>query len=432
MLEDDFEEVYLRRLAREEERESAKHHRRLDAEASQSHSIEDAAVAEPDDSSMSDVDVGVDAASENSEQDEKPLHESISGASSKADEIEKSKRTVFLGNVSTKAITSKSAKKALLKHLVSFLDEAGGGLSASAPQVESIRFRSTPFASGGGLPKRASFARKEILDETTPSTNAYVVYSTAQAARKAPAALNGTIVLDRHLRVDSVAHPSATDHRRCVFVGNLAFVDSESDAADGDAKRDSKTRKSKKPAAPADVEEGLWRVFNAHAHASNPAAKGSVESVRVVRDRATRVGKGFAYVQFYDENCVEQALLLDGKKFPPMLPRSLRVTRAKKIKKKSDATAPSTDRRPQRRVLGQGSAQQTMQGRAAQLLGRSRAAQLKTRPPRASEQRLVFEGQRASEHSGAVSLSVKRQRKGKPKNHGTKRAAAYRQSRSAK
>ena len=41
--------------------------------------------------------------------------------------------------------------------------------------------------------------------------------------------------------------------------------------------------------APADVEEGLWREFG---------KAGTVESVRVVRDGKTRVGKGFAYVQF--------------------------------------------------------------------------------------------------------------------------------------
>ncbi|CCF38047.1 nucleolar protein 12, partial [Colletotrichum higginsianum] len=55
------------------------------------------------------------------------------------------------------------------------------------------------------------------MNETTKSANAYVVFSTPAAARKVCAELNGTIVLDRHLRVDSVAHPAPTDHRRCVF-----------------------------------------------------------------------------------------------------------------------------------------------------------------------------------------------------------------------
>ena len=93
------------------------------------------------------------------------------------------------------------------------------------------------------------------------------------------------MVLDRHLRVDSVAHPAKQDHRRCVFVGNLGFVDDESSqqAEAGSGKR-SKRR------APADVEEGLWREFG---------KVGKVENVRVIRDKATRVGKGFAYVQFY-------------------------------------------------------------------------------------------------------------------------------------
>ena len=126
------------------------------------------------------------------------------------------------------------------------------------------------------------------MNATTKSTNAYVVYSTAIAAREAVKQLNGTVVLDRHLRVDGVAHPAATDHRRCVFVGNLGFVDDESAirAAEDQERGEKKARKQK---APADVEEGLWQQFG---------KAGTVESVRVVRDKTTRVGKGFAYVQF--------------------------------------------------------------------------------------------------------------------------------------
>jgi nucleolar protein 12 len=121
------------------------------------------------------------------------------------------------------------------------------------------------------------------MEATTKSTNAYVVYSTAFAAREAAKKLNGTMVLDRHLRVDGVAHPAKTDHRRCVFVGNLGFVDDESMMDQGG---ENERKRSK---IPSDVEEGLWRQFS---------KAGTVESVRVVRDEKTRVGKGFAYVQF--------------------------------------------------------------------------------------------------------------------------------------
>jgi nucleolar protein 12 len=130
------------------------------------------------------------------------------------------------------------------------------------------------------------------MDATTRSTNAYVVYSDPACVRAAVKQLNGTTVLDRHIRVDSVAHPAMVAHRRCVFVGNLGFVDDETvlnTKVSSDGKQT--TEKKKRTKAPMDVEEGLWRVFGEKA--------GKVESVRVVRDAATRVGKGFAYVQFY-------------------------------------------------------------------------------------------------------------------------------------
>ena len=53
---------------------------------------------------------------------------------------------------------------------------------------------------------------------------------------------------------------------------------------------DGETKKKKRNKVPSDIEEGLWRTFS---------KVGKVENVRVVRDPKTRVGKGFAYVQFY-------------------------------------------------------------------------------------------------------------------------------------
>ena len=130
------------------------------------------------------------------------------------------------------------------------------------------------------------------MDATTKCTNAYLVYSTKVAAREAASRLNGTVVLNRHLRVDSVAHPAKTEPRRCVFVGNLGYVDDESQMLAADEAEGKKRKQKKKE--PADVEEGLWREFG---------KCGAVESVRVVRDQKTRVGKGFAYVQFTVGRC---------------------------------------------------------------------------------------------------------------------------------
>lgn len=218
---------------------------------------------------------------EDEEDEEMPTHESLD-KSVKADEADKAARTVFLANVSTEAISSKAAKKTLVKHLSSALDTEASPIQ----KLESIRFRSTAFSTGS-MPKRAAYITKALMDSTSHSTNAYAVFSTTAAARRVCAELNGTEILGRHIRVDNVAHPSPTDHRRCVFVGNLGFVDDETVL---NTNEDGEKETKKRNKVPADVEEGLWRTFSKH---------GKVENVRVVRDPKTRVGKGFAYVQFY-------------------------------------------------------------------------------------------------------------------------------------
>ncbi|KAL8387584.1 hypothetical protein RB595_009809 [Gaeumannomyces hyphopodioides] len=299
------------------------------------------------------------------------VHESLLPTSEKA-ELDKAARTVFLSNISTEAITSKAAKRQLLAHLSSVLKK-----DASPPQsIVSLRFRSVPVATAA-MPKRAAVITQAVMEATTKSANAYVVYSDTAAARVAVASLNGTIVLERHLRVDSVAHPAPVDHKRCVFVGNLGFVDDETvmnTTVDEDGKE--KTEKRKRTKVPMDVEEGLWRTFGKSA--------GKVESVRVVRDQTTRVGKGIAYVQFYDVNSVEFALLLDGKKFPPLLPRALRVTRCKAPHKtlraidratKAKATALANSHAKSTKYVHKATVEErTGAGRVGKLLGRAAAS----------------------------------------------------------
>ncbi|RGP70478.1 nucleolar 12 [Fusarium sporotrichioides] len=415
---DDLEGKYLDKMAAEEEAERAGKRQKNDALTK----TEKKTTADEEDAgNESDI----------------PVHETLA-KDSKASDLDKAARTVFLANVSTEAISSKSAKKTLMAHLSSVLEK-----DATPPQtIESLRFRSVAFA-GGSLPKRAAYITKSLMDSTTKSANAYVVYSTTAAARTAATKLNGTQVLDRHLRVDSVAHPSPTDHRRCVFVGNLGFVDDETvlnTNAEGD------TTEKKKNKTPSDIEEGLWRTFS---------TQGKVENVRVVRDSKTRVGKGFAYVQFYDGNDVEAALLLDGKKFPPMLPRKLRVTRAKDPRK----TALAQERARGKHITTNGASkstkykhkatpeEQSMAGRTSKLLGRSAAVQQrhKKRPSTHGESRetesaptgikgpeqFVFEGRRASARDG-LPKDLKQHKKGKgkgksgrPQNRGAKRAAEW-------
>ncbi|KAK0389535.1 hypothetical protein NLU13_3110 [Sarocladium strictum] len=410
---DDLEDKYMTKLVQEDEPEGK---RRRGSHSSAKNSD----AAEEDDDAI-------------------PVHESLAKGD-ETSELEKASRTVFLANVSSSAITFKSAKKTLLAHLTSIFPD-----DPSSPKVESLRFRSVAF-SEMSMPKRAAFITGSLLTATTQSTNAYAVYSTPAAAKKAAAQLNGTTVLDRHLRVDSVAHPTPTDHRRCVFVGNLGFVDDETVVRKDE---NGETVEKKRNKVPADVEEGLWRTFG---------TQGKVENVRVVRDPKTRVGKGFAYVQFYDANAVEGALLLDGKKFPPMLPRALRVTRAKDPRKTALA-----QERSLAKTLSQATKntkykykptpeEQSMAGRAGKLLGRSAvykqrkggnksgptgANAIHAGPQIKTPEQIVFEGRRVSiKDTMPTDLKGKKKGKGKkppgkPQNRGARRGAEWKKKNQA-
>ncbi|PWW79225.1 RNA-binding domain-containing protein [Tuber magnatum] len=288
------------------------------------------------------------------EREKPPIkHESLTNP--KDVELDKSSRTVFLGNVPSTTISSK---------------------------IISIRFRSVAFSEQ--IPRKAAFITHK-LHEKQQTVNAYVVYSTPAEAREA-LKLNGQVVLDRHIRVDSVAHPSPQDPKRCVFIGNLDFEAQE---------------------------ENLWRHFG---------TCGKVESVRIVRDSKTNVGKGFAYVQFEDPMSVDEALLLDSRKMAN--DRKLRVTRAK-------TTRRNQTRKPDLPISGKRSPKgksvyvpkldpkvKDTVSRAHKLLGRAGAAQLKS-------QSEVFEGLRASANTGS---SIKKggsgKKAGKPRSRA--RAAAWR------
>ena len=320
--EDDLEQAYFKRLQREEDKETEQKRRDRKAEKA----VVDSESAEEDDLEE-DSDHASSSASDTSSISEPsslevPLKHEI--FSKKLNDHDKLSRTVFLGNVSTEAIKSKGAKRILSRHLRSVLKTPAHGKRPG--KFETIRFRSTAYTSGSG-PKKATYAKKELLDATTTSTNAYAVFTTEAAAEHVAKTLNGSVVLGRHLRVDYLAKPTPVDHKRCVFIGNLSFVNEETAPTNGENEDGTKRRPTARE--PADTEEGLWRTFS---------KCGEVESVRVVRDEETRVSKGFAYVQFKNENAVESALLLNEKKFPPMLPRKLRVMRARKMQVKPSST----------------------------------------------------------------------------------------------
>ncbi|KAG9581824.1 RNA-binding domain-containing protein, partial [Aureobasidium melanogenum] len=414
----ELEDVYMDKLDREEKKAIAK--AKEDRTSKRQKTEEKVSNDSGDSDSEEDAAEGADAM----EMSPPPVHETLEPDNDS--DLVKAQRTVFLGNVSAEAITSKSAKKTLMRHLESFFEDiADPEKGQPAHSVESLRFRSTAYASA--IPKKAAFAKKEIMVETTKSTNAYAVYSSNALAREAARRLNGTVVLDRHLRVDEVAHPAKTEPRRCVFVGNLGFVDDESNIDKANAEEGKGTRKGNK--TPSDVEEGLWRTFS---------TCGKVESVRVPRDPQTRVGKGFAYVQFTEENAVEAALLLNEKKFPPMLPRKLRVTRAKTIKRnvKPGSNAVKAPGATNKGIYNPKAdpVMQSNMGRAGKLLGRAAAAQVQKGKPIGgtpqgfkTPESFIFEGHRAKAGSGKSGLKLggSGKKKGKPRTRSSNRAAAW-------
>ncbi|KAI9024042.1 hypothetical protein DFJ74DRAFT_62968 [Hyaloraphidium curvatum] len=245
--------------------------------------------------------------------DESPERKKKERKSAKDDP--KNSRTVFVGNLTTKVL-----EKPVLKTFKKRMSEFG--------TVESIRFRSVAFAKM--LPKKVAFLSK-ALHPDRDTLNAYVVYADESGARAAAAGLNGTVFEDKHLRADMAGNTGKQSNSRTVFVGNLPF-------GIGD--------------------EDLWAHF---------ADAGEIEGVRVVRDGATQVGKGFAYVTFKERLAMELALDLDGSE---LAKRKIRVTRSVKKKK----TAPTRAKE-----------------RAEGLTGAQRRLALAGKP---------FEGQHAAKGSG--------------------------------
>ncbi|KAJ1665062.1 Nucleolar protein 12 [Coemansia sp. RSA 1813] len=194
------------------------------------------------------------------------------------------KRTLFVGNLSINCITDQLKYKEFK------------ALCSQHGKVSSIRFRSIAFSEL--LPRKIAFIRGSFHSERQ-ACNAYVEFADAESANKARK-LNATIFDEKHIRVDLASNEKSYDMKRSAFVGNLDF---------------------------AAEEEDLWKHFE---------ACGSVESVRIVRDSKTSLGKGFGYVQFTDRAAVVLALKLNGSELNS---RKLRVQRgSEKVLKEKQRT----------------------------------------------------------------------------------------------
>jgi RNA recognition motif-containing protein len=99
---------------------------------------------------------------------------------------EKNERTVFVGNLPISSMTKQGTKE-----LTKVFGEHG--------KIDSIRFRS--FAMANHMDRKGAYITKKFHNNRD-EVNGYVVYKTKEEAEKAAAALDGSVYMEKHLRVD--------------------------------------------------------------------------------------------------------------------------------------------------------------------------------------------------------------------------------------
>ncbi|XP_073446966.1 RNA-binding protein 34 [Dendrobates tinctorius] len=186
-----------------------------------------------------------------------------------AEERVKNKRTVFVGNLPS------SCTKQVLK---SCFKEFG--------TIETMRFRSVARADPTESRKVASIKRN--LHPKRKSINAYVVFKEEHSATKAIVRNGFEIGSGFHIRVDLASKSPNHNNKKTVFVGNLPY----------------------------DIEDEALRQ-----HFSDC---GTIEGVRIIRDKSTGIGKGFGYVFFQGTDSVLLALKLGNSE---LMGRKLRIKR---------------------------------------------------------------------------------------------------------
>lgn len=183
-------------------------------------------------------------------------------------------RTIFVGNI------PKTTRKS---HLIKLFSPCGKILKA--------RIRGAVSNDPKQSKKVAAITNN--IHHKLDSLFAYVVFENVEAVSRAVEKFNGAEFQDRHLRVDLCKQgvSGTCNDKLSVFVGNLPYDVSE---------------------------ESLRKLFH--------DSCGDVTRVRCVRDPATRMGKGFGYVEFRSLGAVKDAvtkseqLTLDG--------RQLRIKKA--------------------------------------------------------------------------------------------------------
>lgn len=185
------------------------------------------------------------------------------------DNPERLKRTLFVGNVSVN-VKKKALKKLFLQY----------------GSIETIRFRSF-FGTESKCLKKVTLIKKEFHQECK-SLNAYIVFKEEDSVGKA-LVMNGTVLEGLHIRLDRVNNSGSSEAKNALFIGNLPYKITE---------------------------EALHKHFE---HC------GEIVNTRVIRDKFTGMGKGFAYVAFKTREGVVFGMKLHKSNLEG---REIRVSRA--------------------------------------------------------------------------------------------------------
>ncbi|XP_043582739.1 RNA-binding protein 34-like [Bombus pyrosoma] len=182
-------------------------------------------------------------------------------------DFEENERTIFVGNL-PKDVTKKQLQK----------------LFKQFGKIDAIRLRGK-ISKSLNIPKRVAAITND-LHPKVKSVYAYIRFDSEESTKKA-LSINGRKFEGNYIRVDmSSKSNDKYETKKSVFIGNLHFnVDDDS------------------------VRNHFKRC-------------GEIESVRIIRDNQTGVGKGFGYVNFKSEDAVALALELDG---TTILNREVRV-----------------------------------------------------------------------------------------------------------
>ncbi|XP_006623932.1 RNA-binding protein 34-like isoform X1 [Apis dorsata] len=217
---------------------------------------------EPDENDEDD-DISDEEEEEEGEEENKVQKNSSSNKNNKIsmdtslEEIKEDEKTIFVGNL-PKDVTKKKLKK----------------LFKQFGKIDTIRLRGK-IAKSVNVPKRVAAIKNE-LHPKLKSVYAYIKFVSKESVKES-LSINGTEFEGNYLRVNaSNKSENKFDSKKSIFLGNLHYnIDDNT----------------------------IVKHFK---------QCGEIESVRVVRDNKTGVGKGFGYVNFKNEDAVTLALELDG------------------------------------------------------------------------------------------------------------------------